>query len=181
MGGEGSGSWRDRGAGRCEAHCRLDLAELRRIGALRPGKRSTLSWSSEGERVGRIELTARHESCRLVYRARVVGGDWEAIDETIRFVETPLNFGGSRRWFACPGCGRRCRILYAVPLFRCRRCHELTYHSQYVPDWERAWRKAERLHARLGGSGDVSHPFPPKPARMHWTTYRRLREVYEAL
>jgi len=108
------------GAGRCEAHCRLDLTELRRIGALRPGKRSTLYWSSEAVRVGRIEMIARHETCRLIYRATGPDGTFEAIDETIRLTTTPLHFGGTRPWFACRGCGRRCRILYAAPRLRCR-------------------------------------------------------------
>jgi hypothetical protein len=38
--------------------------------------------------------------------------------------------GGQRRWFRCPGCGRRMFKLYRPPpssFFACRQCHNLTY------------------------------------------------------
>jgi hypothetical protein len=38
----------------------------------------------------------------------------------------------------------------------------------------RTLEQAQKLRKRLGGSGDVDLPFPPKPPRMHWQTYRRL-------
>jgi hypothetical protein len=44
---------------------------------------------------------------------------------------TPLNFGGVRWWFCCPGCRRRCAKLYLprASAFRCRLCHDLSYQS----------------------------------------------------
>ena len=46
----------------------------------------------------------------------------------ISYRETRTCFGGRRRWFECPGCGRACRVLFGGP-FRCRRCHGLHYTS----------------------------------------------------
>jgi hypothetical protein len=46
------------------------------------------------------------------------------------FATTATCFVGERRWFTCPGCGRRCRIVYGGKLFRCRLCYRLTYASQ---------------------------------------------------
>lgn len=45
---------------------------------------------------------------------------------------TPANLGGSRYWWLCPDCGRRCLKLYMPPgsfLFACRLCHSLSYES----------------------------------------------------
>jgi len=56
-------------------------------------------------------------------------------DYTIKVESTPCFFGGVRRWFLCPACQRRCRILYQPPgemVFACRLCHRLTYHTQQV-------------------------------------------------
>lgn len=38
----------------------------------------------------------------------------------------------------------------------------------------RTIRLAAQIRIRLGGSGSLAEPVPPKPARMHWETYRRL-------
>jgi len=43
-------------------------------------------------------------------------------------------------------------------------------------------RKALSVRRRLGAIGDaLDGPFPPKPPKMRWATYRRLREVDAAL
>ena len=54
---------------------------------------------------------------------------------------TPQRFGGFRRWFACPSCGRRAGKLYSPSPdqpFACRRCRALVYASQYQNPKSRA-------------------------------------------
>jgi hypothetical protein len=54
-------------------------------------------------------------------------------DTTVRLVTTYPHFGGTRYWFACPRCQRRCGKLYATeahPGVACRRCHGLEYFLQ---------------------------------------------------
>jgi hypothetical protein len=90
--------------------------------------------------------------------------------------------GVPRPWWECPACGGRVRILYNRGGWRCRRCEGLAYPCQLQDAGQRALNRARKIRARLGASG--SHyiaEVPPRPPRMHRTTYERLvRELLEA-
>lgn len=89
-----------------------------------------------------------------------VGLDWQA-----------CRFGGFRPWFLCPGCGRRCALLY---LWReqpkCARCYGLTYPSQALDKFDRSWLRTRKLEARIGAL-DFRTRVPFKPRGMHWDTF----------
>ena len=96
----------------------------------------------------------------------------------VEFISTPTMFGGRRRWFKCPSCGRGCRVIYGRWHLRCRRCMGLRYQSQFEG---KRWRwdgQAVKLRRRLGGSPSLSDPFPAKPKYMRWATYQRLADRY---
>ena len=61
----------------------------------------------------------------------------------------------------------------------CRKCGGLTYESQNEPRHFRALRKAQKIQVMLGGSADVTEPFPSRPRYMHRRTYQRLWRQYE--
>ena len=91
------------------------------------------------------------------------------------------NFGGSRPWFICPGvvngvhCSRRVALLYlSQHLFLCRHCHGLTYASRRESKGHAALHTCQRIRRKLGGSANMTKPFPKKPRGMHWRTYARL-------
>lgn len=95
-----------------------------------------------------------------------------------RFVEvtsTKCHYGGMRLWFVCPGCRRRCAILY--PLY-CRKCCHGRYRSELSSPLDRLLQKACRLCERLGEMEwrGLGHPLPPRPRGMHQTTYEGIVE-----
>ena len=158
-------------AERCESYLAIDLAWLRRRNMLQPGRSSSIQWSR-----GSVGIVAGNDCVHIIYRHRVAGGPWRQAREVVCFTHTQTCFGGRRRWFACPACGRACRVLFGSP-FRCRRCHGLHYSSQYQSAGNRAIGRLHALRTRLGGSGDHIGPFPPRPKHMQSKTYMRLRAL----
>lgn len=176
MGGRGSG--RSAGYGllvdKCEDLLSIDLTFLRKRNALFVGNRGELTWSRRGEKYAQVNYIIEAGGLRLIYRTRSGGHDWQDVDELIPFTETEAQFGGRRRWLLCKSCAGRCRVIYGGPRFRCRKCHQLKYESQYEPIFGRATEQRHKLRKRLGYVGSLEDPFPPKPKGMHWKTYRRL-------
>jgi len=156
-------------AERCESYLAIDLARLRRWKMLQPGRSSSIHWSR-----GSVGIVAGADCVHLNYRHRLFGEPWQQVRETVRFTYTRTCFGGRRRWFACPACGRACRVLLGTP-FRCRPCHGLHYSSQHQSACNRAIGRIQALRMRLGGSGDHLGTFPPRPKHMQLRTYMRLR------
>ena len=115
-------------------------------------------------------------------------GDWNRGERWVDAVSgepeiewTHLPSGGKRPWFLCPSCGRRCGVLYLIrSRFLCRKCGGLSYECQNEPRHFRALRKAQKIRVRLGGSANMTEPFPSRPRYMHQRTYLRLRDRYEA-
>jgi hypothetical protein len=80
--------------------------------------------------------------------------------EVIALTRTPCHYGGTRPWFCCPGCHRRCAKLYLHrDRFRCRTCHGLDYRSQLEASAERP-----RLSRQCTSAANVAcgHPSPTR-------------------
>lgn len=99
------------------------------------------------------------EECtgRLTVRAWLEGGA-PADAGPFDLVETRQHREGRRRWFLCPGCGRRAGILYRPDdddPWRCRRCHGLAYRSAQLAHrdellWVGLKRIADHVEANAG-------------------------------
>ncbi len=137
MGGFGSTRWGDTLTRvSTENLPRLDVRALVRAGGLEPGSTTTVTWR-DGASIMIHVLPGAPDSLALRYTTHTGTGQWLQVADRIAVTRTVCHFGGTREWFACPTCGLRCAVLYALlGRFRCRRCHHLAYAST-------------RRHARL--------------------------------
>jgi len=166
--------------------CVLDLAWLRRTRNCVPGHAGRITWSHRGVERASIGYTVEPGGLRLSYQLST-NGTGVSVTEALPIVTTATQFGGRRHWFSCPGCGRRCRIVYHSERFRCRRClgahHESQYQNEALNTCARRWRLRSLLEERGGMAWPLAldDGFPPKPPRMHWKTYRRLQALDQHL
>ena len=179
VGGVGSGNWyRFDKKGTTDECQGIDVRYLHRNGLLKPDHSFSLRWSRAGRETGSIRGIAFRDRVILLYRHRSgLAREWEDVQEPVPLEWTACNFGGERPWFVCPGagCGRRVAVLYGPGrYFLCRHCYDLTYQSQRENGMYRALHKAQAIRERLGGSANMTEPFPEKPKGMHWRTYERL-------
>jgi hypothetical protein len=153
----------------------LDIRKLAQVQPL--AGRKLVRFLRDPEQVGiiKIEMLER-ERMVLRYKVAQTDGQSEQVADPVGIVYTACAFGGSRRWFLCPGCGRRVAILYCDGHFRCRNCLQLGYPSQQLDACWRGLTQALKRRVKLGGSGSPSDPFPPKPKKMRRETYLRLKE-----
>lgn len=108
---------------------RLDVCALARAGGLVPGKSATVTWDGAASITTEVPFDAP-DVVTLAYSVRTSTESRVSINEQIPVLTTPCTFGGTRVWFACPGCGTRRAVLYALGgLFRCRTCHHIAHAS----------------------------------------------------
>jgi hypothetical protein len=188
MGGYGSGQWRSARHMTVEQCCVFECAWLRRRGALESGGcawgQSFWTLRPSGEAAGSIDWQAdlRDLSAPLVWLRYHAAS--ERVDERVPLVPTEPPYGGTRWWFSCPRCGRRCAKLYlpsGATRFRCRRCHRLVYQCQRETRSDRMLRRAEKLRRHIGCAPGESPRMAQKPKYMRNRTYWRLREQANAL
>lgn len=108
--------------------------------------------------------------------------------DVLELARTANHFGGSRAYWLCPRCGRRCRYLYFKDhRFQCRECAKLNYRCQQrTKDSTNYARDGLKLaKERLGWEPPfdicpAGFPYvtPDKPRYMHQTTYRRYLARY---
>lgn len=174
MGGFGSGGWNALGRPTTNDARRLDVAKLRRAGALKEGWRGLWGWRRGDRGASQIAITGGHEAIVLRYRFLTPQGDWRAVVERAPLAWRPCRYGGERPFFVCVGCGAHRLHLYAAgPAYRCRECLGLTYQSRRERAEGRAISRARAIRIGLGGPPGIDEPYPSKPKGMRWATYER--------
>lgn len=162
---------------------RCDAADIRKI------------MRAATDPIDMITLSRDGEDYALV-RVNTIAQTMQINQQSIRISSTPCNYGGRRWWLHCPHCDRRCAVLYfASRGWACRSCNQLHYRSQQATKTDNwyYWHQAERIaHVvdpsyRIADGFEVYYrslddgtadTFPERPAGMHRTTYKRLREKY---
>lgn len=184
MGGYGSGrAWWRRTRLETDHALALDVRWLARRGYLpQEGQLRTgsLEWSSRGKVTASIGVRSDGrdpDGLTLFYRTRRQGEEWVDVEDRLSLTSTDCNYGGSRVWFVCPGCGSRRAVLYNVSgRFRCRVCQDLAYSSTRETRTDRMMRRASGVQKKLKLEHKQSvWDWGPKPKGMHWKTYDRLR------
>lgn len=160
---------------------RLDIRELDREQFLLPGKQRDYCWT--GYRDGAAVQIAADDACHnltLSYLLTEPGSEPVAVDERIELIETTTFHEVELQHFICPGCDAQVRILLG-PRFRCRRCHNAAYPSQYDTPQSREARQGAELRAKLRTEPHTSPFCMPKPRYMHWKTYTDARDKLQRL
>ena len=179
MGGIGSGHWhRWNSKTTIDSTNRIDIRYMRKRGFLQPNTHATLSWSRGGEPCGNINFVTHDDYLQLNFRYKEHGGEWQPMQQKIRFGYTPCHYGNSRKWFLCPRCYKRVAILASnSPLFLCRHCNELPYSSQNEDRLDRLRRKRDKLGERIFSDYDNGYGYR-KTKGIHWKTFVVLRQQY---
>ena len=168
MGGFGSGFQGTAKATTRERHA----LRVKDWGNLPPGARADWTITRGGwQDLGAVHVRVEADALALTYTPP----NGTPRQQSIAIERAPCRFGGSRPWFLCPWCGRRCGALYrGRGGFYCRDCAGLNYPSTRETPDTRAVHKADRIRARLGWPAGIAFGHGPKPKGMHWRTFRRL-------
>lgn len=110
---------------------KLDISFLNKKQKLSEGRRVDLAWFLGYELIHMTYLYVRRDRLELP-------------QIQILFTETTCNYGGIRKWFRCPVCSIRVRVLFGRD-FKCRKCLKLKYKCQYETDSARMKRKLDKI------------------------------------
>ncbi len=111
------------------------LKALRRLGGLRNGATSTITWALPGGGTFRVEFCCHldadppqlHLNCTVTDRDDRRQTSYQ---ERLTLDADSCGLGGSQWYIQCPRCDRRVRQLHVPPgqqRFACRHCYDLVY------------------------------------------------------
>jgi len=148
---------------------RLDVRLWARSGHFESASYFNWGWNRSGEPSGNINVQASPDSVTLIYRIKDMYNDeWQDRRQVIPIDRTACRYGGSRRWFRCPVCHRRCELLYLrSSRFACRKCQKVAYTSQSGGPMDRLQHKSYKLRDPIENG---------RPKGMRWRTYDRIWE-----
>ena len=151
----------------------LDVRQLARDGYLEEGHSKRLWWRVDGKLVGPIAITAGSTFVDICDPDPPPGRS--RFGASVLLTETSVTYG-TRRWFTCPECDRRCALLYVEDTENivCRVCLGAPYLSATLGKSARLQDRREKARRALfmDAAGQIH-----KPKGMHLTTWldRRMK------
>lgn len=159
----------------------LDIAILKAEELLPPGLYYERAWSIMGRTCSKIGIVTQCDGLLLKYSY-----NGRALSYKVYFAYTNCNYGGRRKWFVCPQCGKIVRVIYGGEYFLCRSCQGLNYVSQKNRRGLISSQTEQLIKIRKNlGSDERATGYPTrllcmeKPKGMHWGTYERLLDKAE--
>ena len=152
-------------------YLKIDVRQLSRDGYLEEGCRKCLGWRVDGEIVGPVVIAAGSDCVEIFDGMSTTGQRW--FGASVHLTETSVTYG-TRRWFVCPECDRRCALLYIVSTqtLVCRVCLGAPYLSASLGKsarlQERRWDARRALF--MDADGDFH-----RPKGMHQETWLRRK------
>jgi len=101
------------------------------------------------------------------------------LQQHVELISTQTNFGGSRVWFVCPLCKRRCGSLFDYGRsWLCRKCGNLKYRTASCSKSERIYERVSFLKSKANldeyrGGLDYLFEFD-RPKRMRFKTWSKI-------
>src|SRR5215471_10836257 len=92
-------------AGKVEDWRAIDLADLKRMGLLKPivgGRIKAIVWKNDQGGLDKLGIIPSAKGIQFVKR----DDEGKLAGLFVAYTHTPTMFGGFRKWFACPGCRR---------------------------------------------------------------------------
>ena len=153
---------------------RVDLASFNHAKTMRTGFVGKITWSRGEVETASIGYTIHQGYIGFRWTSRA--GTPQGREAKVYFDYTAQPLGGHRRWFLCPHCHTRCRVLYLSADLACRKCWRMVYDCQYESIASSLFNRNDRNRLKLGGDAGLANCFPSKPKNMHWQTYYKLRD-----
>jgi hypothetical protein len=126
-----------------------------------------MAWRVDGELVGPVVIAAASDCLDIFDEAKTPGRP--RFGASVRLTETSVTYG-TRRWFVCPECDRRCALLYIddTEMLVCRICLGAPYLSASLGKSARLQDRREK--ARRALFMDSAGQFH-RPKGMHTDTW----------
>ena len=169
-----------------ESGLKLDLNQLRRQGLVKPAAeaRAVIRWAYTytGEEIAKGVITSNMVGTHEDWLRIQLG----SLDQTITLVSKSRHFGGYQWYFVCPVMNRYSSVLWMPPgaeRFCSRQAwgKQAAYASQFVGPDNRAHIGQAKIKSRLIADLDPDKwDLPPKPKWMHWRTYERYVQKFDA-
>ena len=155
----------------------IDVRRLSRDGYLEVGSRKRMAWRVSGELLGPVVITAGSDFVDIIDEAKAPGR--RRFGASVQLTETSVTYG-TRRWFVCPECDRRCALLYIddTELLVCRICLGAPYLSASLGKSARLQDRREKARRALFVDAEGN---AHRPKGMHTDTWlRRWMVLWDA-